>query len=169
MVMQHFMEALRDASMVACIAYRQNCYVHEREQHSVDWDSQASRIGWGSSRQASYDMPDFFSKFLDVDTVTHLDMNLHYLEEKDLAALVERSVLLKDDGHHTYTGASSVVQYIQAQSQGNPFWIKKLSEVGWVGWVMRVWEALCFEMSIHSAGFPIQSKCQFILCILMYL
>jgi hypothetical protein len=133
MVMQTFLEALRDASMVACIAYRHNCYVHEREQHSVDWDSQASRIGGKSSRKANYDVQAFFSKFLDVDTVTHLDMNLHYLEEKDLAALVERSVLLKDDEHYIYTGGSSVVQYIQAQSQGNPFWIKKLSEVGWVG------------------------------------
>ena len=55
-------------------------------------------------------------------------MNLLYLEEKDLAALVERNVLFKDDHHYTYTGSNSIVQYIQTQSHGNPFWIKKLAE-----------------------------------------
>ena len=36
MVMQTFMESLRDASVVACIVYRQNRYVQERERHYAD-------------------------------------------------------------------------------------------------------------------------------------
>jgi hypothetical protein len=152
MVMQTFMESLRDASMVACIAYRHNCYVQERERHYADWDSKASRVGGKSSRKAHYDIQAFFGTFLDENTVTYLDMNLHCLEVKDLAALVERSVLFKDDEHYTYTVANSVVQYIETQSQGNPFWIKKLAEVGWVGFglVMRVWKALFFERLPYS-------------------
>ncbi len=55
-------------------------------------------------------------------------MNLLYLEEKDLAALVERNVLFKDDHYYTYTESNSIVQYIQTLSHGNPFWIKKLAE-----------------------------------------